>query len=151
MKSKKIYLRLKNFLEKLPNELDLLKTTVAENMAILRKRPIYEKIKWSSEQQKYFDDFWVNSYGRKISNKWHRLYEASSGSFSVDYIPEKLYTTKREPAFNDALYAKALEDKSMVELLSYGCGCVVPRTFIICSNGQFYDGNRKPITKEQAI
>ena len=151
MSIKKIYHSLKQKLEFLPVKLVILVTSLDEDRAILAKRKIYKNIRWTKEQKKQFDFFWQQAYGKRISDKWHRLYQACSGEFAVDYIPEKLYSTKIEPKMNDALYAKALEDKSMVELLSHNCKCVVPSTLLLCSDAQFYNEHRIPISKKQAI
>ena len=38
-----------------------------------------------------------------------------------------------------------------METLSLECGCVVPRTIIVCSQGQLYDQIRMPISEQVAI
>ena len=151
MQVKDLYKSLLSITENIPNQLELTKTRIAEDVAIIRKAPLYKNIHWSNSQQKEFDEYWISLYGKKISNKWHRLYEASSGRFSVDYIPEKMYTTEIEPALNDRQYAVALEDKSVIEALSKGCGCVVPDTYVVCSKGQYYDHIREPISIAKAV
>lgn len=147
---KNIYRSTLKSAETLPMSIEVTKTRAAEIMAIVRKSPIYRDIEWTSEQQKEFDAFWIENYGRKISNRWHKLYQAMSGEFHVDYIPEMLYTTQIEPLMNDRSYAVALEDKSLLETICHNCGCVLPKTFFVCSAGQFYDSNRLPISQEQA-
>lgn len=151
MSAKDVYKSLLNAARAIPDHVELTKTKIAEDIAIIKKKPLYENIHWSDGQQQQFDSYWKDIYGRKISNKWHRLYESSSGVFSVDYIPEKIYTTEIEPAFNDRQYAVALEDKSVIEALSRECGCIVPETYVVCSKGQLYDHNRKPISISEAV
>ena len=119
MKAKDIYRLFIGAVSEVPYKIEATKTIVAEDIAIVRKAPLYESVKWSKEQQHQFDAYWKKVYGKTISNKWHRLYESMSGSYAVDYIPEKLYTTKIEPAFNDNRYVIALEDKSIVELSKF--------------------------------
>lgn len=151
MSAKGVYRSLISITRAIPDYIEITKTIIAEDIAIVKKKPIYENIHWSVEQQRQFDTYWKGVYGRKISNKWHRLYESSSGVFSVDYIPEKLYTSKIEPALNDRQYAVALEDKSVIESLSKECGCIVPKTLLVCSKGQLYDHNREPTSLSEAV
>lgn len=151
MSAKKIYRLLLDIVSDVPSQMELTKTRIAEDVAITRKKSLYKNIRWSNKQQQEFDTYWKVVYGQKISNKWHRLYESSSGVFSVDYIPEKIYTTEIEPAFNDRQYAVALEDKSVIETLSKESGCIVPETFVVCSKGQLYNHNREPISFLEAV
>ena len=138
-------------LEKHPEKLDGIKTHIAENVAIYKKRSLYSKVNWTKEQQQEFDDFWLSVYGKKIPNKWNRLYESFNGKYCADYIPEKIYTTEIEPALNDSVYARVLEDKSLIETVCSGCGAVFPETVCVSSAGRFYDKNRSPITEENAV
>lgn len=151
-------LSIKNFyrsfisnLERNPEKLDRIKTRIAENVAIYKKRSLYSKVNWTKEQKKEFDDFWLSVYGKKIPNKWNRLYESFNGKYCVDYIPEKIYTTEIEPALNDSVYARVLEDKSLIETVCSDCGAVFPETVCVSSAGRFYDKNRSPITEENAV
>ncbi len=147
---KNLYRKTLESTERLPQNLELTKTRIAEIYAIVRKSSIYKDIKWTSEQQEEFDTFWIENYGKKISNRWHKLYQAMSGEFRVDYIPEMLYTTRIEPMMNDRAYAVALEDKSILETICNNCDCVLPETFFVRSAGQYYDSSRFPISEEQA-
>lgn len=143
---KRIYRKILRCLERLPVTLERVKTWIAEWYAIFRKAPLYRHIKWTMEQQEEFDQYWTRVYGKKISSRWHRLYQAMSGNFCVEYIPEKLYTTKIEPKLNDYSYAKVLEDKSLLEVLCSGTSVVVPETVLVCSGGQLLDKSRCPIS-----
>lgn len=147
---KTIYNGVIRIAEKTPGTIETEKTRIAEIYAIVRKSSIYKDIKWTSEQQKEFDAFWIENYGRKISNRWHKLYQAMSGEFRVDYIPEMLYTTRIEPMMNDRAYAVALEDKSILETICRNCGCVLPETFFVRSAEQYFDSDRHPISEAQA-
>jgi len=149
---KKIYSNIIQFVEKLPLMLHLLKTAIAENVAIINKRKLYKNVIWTKEQQNDFDNFWKKYYGRKISNRWHRLYQSINGVYDVKYFPEILFTTKFEPLLNPYNIGKVLQDKSFVELLFGGTNDVIfPKTYIICCSGIFYDSNRIVITEELAI
>ena len=68
MGMKALYSRMIRGLERLPGRLEILKTTLAEDRAILLKRKIYETIQWSKEQQQQFDDYWKKVYGKKKQN-----------------------------------------------------------------------------------
>ena len=138
-------------LRRIPYRVNGLKVYIAEWIAIFRKYPIYRNIHWGKKEKAQFDTFWKKAYGRKIPNMWHRLYQASSGKFCVDYIPELLYSTRIEPLMNDYIYSDVIEDKVFVELLSFKTNCEVPQTIIIRSNGRYYDSNRSLITKSEAI
>lgn len=148
---KQLYRRILRDTEFIPQRIELIKTNIAESLAIAHKKNMYSSVSWTEEQQRAFDDYWVRNYGKRISNKWHRLYQAVSGKYCIDYIPEKLYTTSIEPFLNDRRYAVALEDKFMVEILAKDCGCVVPETILVCSAGRFYNGSRMPITEAAAV
>ena len=93
----KVYRKIIRGAEELPERIEKIKIACAESWAIVRKKQLYSSVSWTPEQQKEFDDFWLDAYGKRIPNKWHRLYQAVSGTFCVDYIPEMLYTTKIEP------------------------------------------------------
>ena len=151
MKIKQGYRAFLKALKYVPYKVDNVKYWIAEWRAIILKRDIYHNVKWSRDEQKQFDDYWKSAIGRKIPSMWHKLYQASSGKFSVNYMPEYLYTTKIEPRMNDLLYSSVVEDKNFVELLSYNSKCVVPETIVVCSNGRFYNSNRRIIDKKEAI
>ena len=82
---KKIYNRFLRFLKKTPWKVDILKTTIAEWIAIFRKATLYKSVKWTKEQKDEFNNYWKTNYGKKISNRWHRLYEACNGVHKIDY------------------------------------------------------------------
>ena len=127
------------------------KTRAAEWLAILRKRKLYQHIRWTKEQTAAFAQFWLENYGKKIPDRWHKLYEASSGRFAVDYIPEILYTTKIEPTMNDYRYADVLEDKFLVETLCGGLPCIAPKSVVLCSAGRLYGQDRAALTRDEAV
>lgn len=148
---KKSYRRIIEKAERRPGRIRLIKTRIAENLAIARKSNFYKAVAWSEEQQKEFDSFWLSVYGKKIPAKWNRLYESFNGVFRADYIPEKLYSLEIEPVLNDFVYARVFEDKAVLELLCCGCGVRVPETVCVLSGGRFYDKDRFPVSLERAI
>ena len=150
---KKIYGRILKFLLNFPVFLETLKTFVAEWVAIFLKAPLYKDIKWTKEQQKEFDEFWEKNYGRKISNRWHKLYEACNGVHHIDYLPEIIYSTKIEPKFNDYTYCSVYADKNLSEMFFDNKidGVRTPKCYLSNNHGKFYDGDRHLISKEKAI
>lgn len=151
MGAKNLYRAIVYFFEKIPENIELIKRTVAEDYAIIRKGKIYKEVVWSQDEQKAFDEYWMRVSGKKISNRWHKLYQSMSGEFAVDYLPEKLFSTKVETKLNSFQYARVLQDKNLLDTLSTGCGCVVPKMVCMCSGGHFYNDKRMLITRENAI
>jgi hypothetical protein len=150
MSAKTLYRKFISGLEQIPAGVTTLKVWIGEWYAIFRKRKIYCHIKWTRAQQKEFDTFWKTHYGKKISSRWHKLYQSINGIFNVAYIPEIIYTTKLEPKGNKYFYSKVLEDKNLVELLVDGENTVVPKTVIACCDGRMRTGNYKVISAKNA-
>lgn len=150
---KRFYKKILDFFYKIPQKIDIIKLFIAEWIAILRKKPLYKDIKWTKEQQKQFDEFWKRNYGKKISNRWHRLYESVSGVHRIDYLPEIIYTTKIAPKVNDYTYCKVYADKNLNELFYNKRieGVRTPEYFIFNNHGRFYDGNRHLISLKKAV
>lgn len=149
---KALYKKILRFFSRLPERLEIWKFFFAEWFAILRKKPLYKDIKWTSEQQKEFDAYWKTNYGKKISNRWHRLYEASTGVHRVDYFPEYLYTTRLEPKLNNSRYSAVFSDKTLNDLLFENRipNVRTPKYFFFNNHGLYYDANRNLISQEQA-
>ena len=150
---KKIYKSLLRFFEGQPVRFEKFKTWIAEWVAIFRKAPLYKHVKWTNEQIREFNDFWKKNYGKKISNRWHKLYEASNGVHRVDYLPEIIYSTKLEPSINNYSYCKVFADKNLNDLFFNGriCGVRTPNVYLFNSHGKFYNAERNLISKQQAI
>lgn len=150
---KNFYKKFLNFLFNIPLKVENCKTIFFEWYAILRKKTLYKNVTWTKEQQKEFDEFWKNSYGKKISNRWHRLYQSMNGIYKIDYIPELLYTTKIENKNNDYYYSKVLSDKSLLGVIFNNKipNVRTPKTYIINSFGVFYNSEREIISEKDAI
>lgn len=125
------------------------KTRAAEYISLLKRRNMYKKVEWTDQQKREFDAYWRQHYGRRISNKWHRIYQSINGQFRLDYIPEILYTTTIEYYLNDYRYAKVFADKSLIETIAANSNCVVPETVAVCSAGRFYDHKRSVVSREK--
>lgn len=153
-----LYRKLISFFEHIIIRLNLRKTFFAEYIGIYKKRHLYRHIKWTKEQQQAFDNFWAQHYGRRISNRWHRLYEAINGVHHIDYFPEFLFTTKLEPALNPYFLSKMLGDKAFVSLLYEGHSLDdspiklrTPKTFVLSCGRFLYDDNWQVIHPDTAM
>jgi hypothetical protein len=150
MSAKTVYRKLIYGLERIPAGVTTAKVWVGEWYDILRKRKLYRHIKWTREQKKEFDIYWKTHYGKKISTRWHKLYQSINDTFNVAYIPEILYTTKLEPKGNDYYYAKVLQDKNLVELLADGVNVVTPKTILACCDGKLHTGDYRCVSEAEA-
>lgn len=150
---KKIYRNFLNWVLKIPDIIETTKSLVAEWIAIYRKAPLYKNIKWTKQQQKEFDEFWKKNFGRKISNRWHKLYEACNGVYRVDYFPEYLYSTKLERIMNDFSHCRVFSNKSLIDVLFNNKVEKVraPEYYVFNDNGIFYDKNRNIISFDRAL
>lgn len=144
--------RIENFINDLPEKLYLFKIVYSEKKAIKKKRILYADVDWSESQQKEFDDFWVENYGKKIKPYWNKLYESINGVYHYDYFPEMLYSTELEPLLNPEEYCKVFSDKSLTEIV-YGkvCGVFFPEMLLANCNGSFIDGNRSMLSFDDAV
>ena len=137
----------------MPEKVVKLQRIYLEKVAISKKKKLYKSVKWTKVQQREFDDYWKSNYGKKIPNKWHKLYEALNGIHNIYYFPEYLYTTKLELIKNDFYYAKVYEDKGLNDIIFNNRikNVRTPKTFIVNNEGNFYDGERKMISQREAI
>lgn len=129
------------------------KMFVIEWIEIFRKRSLYKDIRWTREQDKIFEETCLNNYGKKISKRWHKLYQSINGVFNPEYLPEIIYTTQIEHRLNPHFRTRIMEDKSMIELLISGkCNekICVPKTLVVASNGILYNGDRNIISIDEA-
>lgn len=148
---KKVYRKIISIIEKSIVNLHIVKTWVFEWLSIFSKKNQYKNVKWSTDQQEMFDEFWQKNYGKKISNRWHKLYQSTNDIFDITYLPEIIYTTKLEPKLNELKIAKVLEDKSFVEILySSVVEIKFPETIVLNCSGILYDNERNLIDNIQA-
>ncbi|MCI8635370.1 MAG: hypothetical protein HFJ05_07195 [Eubacterium sp.] len=150
MRLKLFYRSIIAWMERIPANITRRKVFIAEWYEILRKRNLYRDIHWTKEQKMEFDLFWIKNYGKKISPRWHKLYESMNGIHNIQYVPEILYTTKLEPKGNPYLYAKVFSDKGLVELLIHKTFVRVPRTILVCSDRVFRDDEYHNISEKDA-
>lgn len=150
---KKVYRKVFHFFLNFPATLEIIKSFFAEWISIYRKARLYRHIRWTKEQQKEFDDFWKKNYGKKISNRWHRLYEACNGVYKVDYFPEYLYSIYLEKKINNYSYCNVFADKSLNDILFNNKikNVRTPDFFVFNNRGIFYDFNRNIISIEKVF
>jgi len=149
----KLYLIIEKFF------LNLLKLTwktfisIHEIKNIYKKKKIYKNTKLTKEEKQQIDRFYKENYGKKISHKWHKLYKSYTGKFDYKYVPEYLFTTKLEMISNKRSDILPLENKNLLETLFSNVDnlIVTPKTYIMNSNGIFFNENKEIITKEEAI
>ena len=150
---KKLYRRYRTYLIQKIEKCEIRKKLLAEYISIIRKRPLYKHIKWGDAQQKEFDEFWIKIYGKKISNRWHKLYESINGKYCKEYIPEILYSTKIEPKLNSYESCRIYSNKGLLETLYSKVvdGVRTPKTYLLKDKNNFFDSNREKISEKQAI
>lgn len=136
-------------IDNIPETARKVKYTIGEDIAIIKKKKLYNKVKWTPEEQNEFHTFWKRFGGMRPY--WHKLYQSINGTFDVRYFPEKLYTTKLEPMVNPWIYTKIFSDKNMIETLWSDVSEVyIPRTYLKCINNSLYDCNGRSITRVKA-
>ncbi len=120
------------------------KILFSEWNAIYKKESIYSNIKWTEQQQREFDNFWKEHFGKKYSNRWHKLYQSMNGIFCVKYFPELLYTTQLEKLWNPIQYCRVLCDKGLLKVLFDGIPIQdlrTPTEYVTCCNGIYRDND----------
>ncbi len=140
-------LKFKKFFSELYNMYHYFYIVRCEKAAIAAKKNQWKQIVLTPEQEQEIKSI----YGKRISCKWHRLYQSYTGVFNKDYFPEILFSSKLEPKLCPRNICKVLQDKSLVEILYASVpGLKFPRTVIVNSSGIYYDAERNIITKEAA-
>ncbi len=119
-----------------------------EKAALVAKKHLWKEIRLTAEQQKEIRGI----YGNRVSNKWHRLYQAYTGRYNKDYFPDILFSAKLEPALCPHDICTVLQDKSLAEILYASVpGLKFPKTIALNCSGIYYDGNRNIINRNLAI
>lgn len=122
---------------------------LSEWLDILLNYNRYQHIKLTIEEQRELNVYWKTHYGKKISNRWHRLYYAQSGIFKVDYMPEYIYSGRIAGFLIDRIKCMSFEDKCLMDL--YYKDVIIPETYCYNAANIFYNKERKIIAREDAI
>ena len=147
----RIYLKFEKMLNKIIDIIWILFIRIHELKNIWSKRKLWKKVKLTDKQKREIDDFYKKNYGKKVRYWWHRLYQSYTGNFDYRYIPEYIFSTKIEPRGNRRLNVMPYEDKNMISIIFNEKFIKIPKTYIMCVNGRFFDENRYIISKEEAI
>lgn len=136
----------------LPSRYRILNIYISEWQNIIHKRHLYKKVHLSSNEKKSIDTFYKDSYGGKVSHRWHRLYQSYTGVYCKTYLPEIIYATKLADKMNPYNYADVLQDKNLLDVLfSEVEGVRLPYIHVMCINGTLLDLKRNLINLEHAI
>lgn len=146
-----IYKSIENFLKKLINRMWVIFITIHEYKNIFKKRNLFKNVKLTKDQKKQIDDFYRENYGKKVKYWWHRLYQSYTGNFDYKYIPEIIFTTRIELQSNKRLDVMPYENKNMLSIIFQDEKVKIPKTFIMCVEGKFFDTERSLISKQDAI
>ena len=92
--------------------------------------------------------FW-RRYGERPSKAWYRIYCDRSEHVDPRYIPDSIWFDRVIPHFNHLLFAQALQDKCLHNLLVPGMKR--PATVVKNVSGQFCSDGLEPMTREQAV
>lgn len=127
--------------------------SVHEKKNIKKKQNLLQKVELTDAQKKQIDDFYLKNYGKKVPHKWHRLYQSYTGNFDYRYLPEPLLSTKLELLDNKRLQVLPMENKALLGNFTRGLeGKVrIPKTYVMCVQGRYYDDAGDVIDKETAI
>ena len=127
--------------------------SIHERKNIKKKANLFKNVELTEEQKKQIDDFYRENYGKKVPYKWHRLNQSYTGNFDYRYLPEPLISTKLELLDNKRLQVLPMENKALLGNFSRGIeGKVrIPKTYVMCIQGRYYDENGDIIDKESAI
>lgn len=116
------------------------------------KKKLIRKIELTQEQEKKIKSFYKKNYGKVVKPYWHKVYQSYTGRFSEKYIPEILYSTKIEPAFNDTEYRDVLDDKLLLKTFTAGIDEIeTPKMIGYYCNGIFCNQNNEIISKDKLI
>lgn len=115
---------------------------------IRKKKNLYKNVKLTKDQINEIDEYYVLHYGKKISKKWHRLYQSYSGVYNKKYVPEIIFSTKLEPLLDPYDLCRGICDKSLIELLYNDVkDLYIPQTILLNCSDVFYDRKRNIISK----
>ncbi len=118
---------------------------------ICERRHAWEQVKWSNEQRKEFDKFWMDNYGRKISPSWHRYYERFSGVFDVRYMPSNVFTPELLQVINNYDLASFCAAKTNLSILfdDRSEDRCVPKHYGYKIWNYYYDSERNIVSKQE--
>ena len=109
---------------------------------------LYQPSKLNASQKKDIKKFY-KSYGyRNVKTHWHRFLSASTGIFSVEYVPEDIFHPLIATAVNNMVQWPVLLDKNLSE--DFFADVKQPKTILKNING-FYYANKENMSPSRAI
>jgi len=145
---KRIYNAFLRFLYRLPLVSEKIKLEIFERLKIHRKKKIYSTVTLTKEETTEIQAYWKDIYGKKISTKWHRLYQSYTGKYDKQYFPEILYSTKLASHLFDFHYARVLKDKNLMYSL-FASDVYCPTCYGKIIRGVCVNGEGAVISREQ--
>lgn len=93
--------------------------------------------------------FWKPILGREVTTLWHQYFTARNGKFSPLYVPSSIYHSEIIYRLNFHPFRNSYVDKGFYDLLFASVN--KPKTIVKNMNGYFYDGQGKPLSKDEAV
>lgn len=123
-----------------------------ENINLFKKRHLYTSVNLSHDQKKEIDLYFKQNYGKKVSHKWHRLYQSYLGTYDKRYFPEILFSTKLELLMNPFWASQVLGDKNLLDIMFNNIeGVRCPKTIVSCMEGVYRDHSTIIISENRAV
>lgn len=108
-----------------------------------------EMKKLTNRQKAEAKAYWKQMLGVNIDTKWHQLAYSITGVFDKRLIPNDIYVGYIQPALINYRIKLAYDDKNVFpKLLPFANH---PKKILQCENGLFYTGEKKILSREQAI
>ena len=120
----------------------------AELDAHKRAKKLPENPALDSEYRSKVLPYWKR-YGERPSKAWYRIYCDRSEHIDPRYIPDSIWFEKVIPHYNNLLFAQALQDKCLHNLLVPGLRR--PETVVKRVSGRFCDDSLEPVTEDDAV
>lgn len=119
---------------------------------IKKKSHLWSTVTLTPQQERKIQLFFKDNYGKKISSKWHRLYQSYTDTFRYNYFPEYIFSTELEPKTNPYRVAELLGDKNFLSVFFSNISEVsVPQNVFYAVNGTIYNTDRNIITLQEAV
>ena len=121
--------------------------------AVILARRYRQKIRVVSKQFPIVDDPEISAGIRKRFNGysfdlWHKVYAATSGRSSVDYLPEDIFYNVFESRLNPRHRKTTYSDKNHYDRLGWSC---LPQTVFRIINGRLFDRSYQMIDLDAAL
>lgn len=140
---KNIYNKSLNIIFNMIRLLEMLKNIIFEKLYIIKRKNQYSSCMLAKDEKQALDEFWKKAYGRKIPDRWHRLYKSFSTKFDEKFFPAYLYSIHLEDKLNPWSYCKVLSDKNLLNTL-FSDSVYCPDVYAMACDGIFW-GKEKTV------